>query len=143
MSKTYWNKTGRFQDYYNELWKLIPGSGSLPNPRSKNKCLERLRKASNAAYDLNNNGLCNRAQSFSKIFGVAGLNFRSGWRSFNNRGGYQYFTQDDFNRLNKIIDSKLDYMILDAALEQLLITKDQYDNHIKDLEKFKQIKEYL
>ena len=142
MSKTYWNNSGRFQEYYNELWKLIPGSGCCPNPRSKNKCLERLRKASNAAYDLNNNGLCNRAQSFSKIFGVAGLNFRTGWRT-SNGSGYRYFTQDDFNRLNKIVDSKLDYMILDAALEQHLITKDQYENHIKDLEKVKQIKEYI
>ena len=38
-------------------------------PRSKNKNLEKFRQASNAAYDLFNNGLGNKPQLFKRIFG--------------------------------------------------------------------------
>ena len=43
----------------------------VANPRTKNKNLEKYRQASNAAYDLFNNGLCNRKPLFKKIFGFA------------------------------------------------------------------------
>ena len=43
--------------------------GTCEFPRSKNKNLEKFRQASNAAYDLFNNGLGNRKQQFKKIFG--------------------------------------------------------------------------
>lgn len=66
---TYWNHKGQEQQKADALKKLVPASGAVVNPQ-KNKALEKFRKASNAYYDLYNNGLCNRARSFSRVFGI-------------------------------------------------------------------------
>ena len=49
-----WGVNSGFERLRDELNKLIPASGKCENPRSKNKHLEKFRKAQNAAYDFFN-----------------------------------------------------------------------------------------
>ena len=49
----------RVSNFCDKLEELLPFEGRCENPMSKNKHLEKFRKAQNAAYDLFNNGLCN------------------------------------------------------------------------------------
>ena len=65
---TYWNSKGKFQSAADTLQKLIPDMGPVPKATTRNKKLEKFRKAANCYYDLYNNGLCNRRRSFVKIF---------------------------------------------------------------------------
>lgn len=74
---TYWNHSGKHQDKVDALQALVPAEG--PVKGSKNKALERFRKAVNCYYDLYNNGLCNRAASFAKIFKVAPSDYGVGY----------------------------------------------------------------
>ena len=77
---TYWNHSGKYEAAAQELNKLIPCEGAVERPH-KNRALEKFRKASNCYYDLYNNGLCNRARSFARVFGIASSAYRIGnWR---------------------------------------------------------------
>lgn len=99
-SKTYWGNKGKYQALANKLDELIPTQGSVCDP-AKNKALEKFRKASNAYYDLYNNGLCNRASEFRKVFGFGGT-----WIA---KQGFPYYQK---------LEDKLDEIILAAAKEQ-------------------------
>lgn len=68
MTKTYWNANGTFQQAATELQKLIPDVGSIKG--SKNKALERFRKAVNNYYRLYNDGECTIGTR--RMFGVEG-----------------------------------------------------------------------
>jgi len=70
MKNVYWNKNGKFQTVAMQLEAMIPMEGAVKNPK-KNRQLEHFRKAVNCYYDLYNNGLMNRAQSFAKVFGIS------------------------------------------------------------------------
>ncbi len=98
---SYWNGYGRYQEQYAILRKLIPTEGALPNARSKNKALDKLRRAGNCYYDLYNNGLGNRAAEFRQVFGFGGT------RIVKNR-----FKTDP------TLEASLDQMILAAYKEQ-------------------------
>jgi len=105
MENTYWNSKGTHQALADELAKLVPVMGEIKG--SKNKELERFRKATNAYYDIFNNGGMNRGQSIGKIFpGVMfyikdARRFRSIWDS-----------------IYRITEPKMDAIILAAAKEQ-------------------------
>lgn len=71
MAGTYWDGEGKHKDLYEKLEALIPCSGSVNEPR-KNRKLEKMRRAANCYYDLFNNGLCNRAAEFRRVFGFGG-----------------------------------------------------------------------
>jgi hypothetical protein len=73
MTNTYWNDRGTYNEESKALQALIPLSGTVAYPRTKNKHLERFRKAVNAYYDLYNNGLWNRARQFANLFKLYGL----------------------------------------------------------------------
>ena len=75
MENTYWNHKGKYNELAEKLQALIPVEGAVANPR-KNKKLEKFRKAVNCYYDLYNNGLCNRASSFAKVFGLPAREYR-------------------------------------------------------------------
>jgi len=75
LKHTYWSHNGTFQTAGDLLNKLIPEEGSVLQPR-KNRALEKFRKASNAYYDLYNNGLCNRAHDFRLLFGIASSQYK-------------------------------------------------------------------
>ena len=64
-----WGVRADLKDVQEKLWDLIPTSGSCESPRSKNKHLDRFRRAANLGYDLFNNGLMNRRSEFKKFFG--------------------------------------------------------------------------
>lgn len=98
--KTYWDGNGKYQERYNKLHKLIPSEGSVANPRH-NQALETLRRASNCYYDLFNNGLCNRASEFRRVFGFAGT-----WIA---KHGFPHYAP---------LEEKMDEFILNADREQ-------------------------
>jgi len=100
MDNTYWNEKGKYQQEYDRLVSLIPAEGTVANP-GQNPALEKLRKASNCYYDLFNNGLCNRASEFRKVFGFAGT-----WIT---KDGFPYYAP---------LEDKLDELILNASREQ-------------------------
>ena len=63
-----WGVNSGFERLRDELNKLIPAAGKCEFSQSKNKHLEKFRKAQNAAYDFFNNGLCNKRGLFVSIF---------------------------------------------------------------------------
>ena len=63
-----WGVNSGCERLRDELNKLIPAAGKCENSRSKNKHLEKFRKAQNAVYDFFNNGLCNKRGLFVSIF---------------------------------------------------------------------------
>lgn len=65
-----WNGNSPMHDTVDALNKLLPSSGEVASSKGKNKALEKFRKAQNAYYDLYNNGLFNKARSFSSVFGI-------------------------------------------------------------------------
>lgn len=68
--KNYWNNNGTYQHMINFLDDRVPAEGRVQNPK-KNPALERFRCASNAYYDLFNNGGGNRPDAVRKFFGNA------------------------------------------------------------------------
>ena len=70
LKNTYWGNQGKYQKSTKKLHKRTPPRGSVNQPR-KNRWLEKFRKATNCYYDLYNNGLCNRANEFRLVFGIA------------------------------------------------------------------------
>jgi len=99
-TKTYWAHGGKYKKLAEKLQERIPAEGSVPEP-GKNPNLERLRIAVNCYYDLFNNGLCNRAREFRKVFGFAGT-----WIA---KEGFPYHAP---------LEQKMDEFILAAAKEQ-------------------------
>lgn len=72
LDNTYWNAKGLYQEQANKLGELIPLQGECEHYRTTNKALDKFRRAQNCYYDLYNNGLCNRADEFRRVFGFGG-----------------------------------------------------------------------
>jgi hypothetical protein len=109
MSKqTYWNHNGKFNALAKDLQDLIPSEGPVVNPR-KNKKLEKYRKAVNCYYDLYNNGLCNRASQFTRVFGLRSSEYRY-------TRSYSYM-----ECLYAEVEEVMDKIVYDAAIEQGLV----------------------
>ena len=64
-----WGVNSGFKHLQEKLDELIPFEGRCEFPNSKNKYLDKFRRAQNAAYDLFNNGLGNQRALFNKIYG--------------------------------------------------------------------------
>ena len=107
MKELYWNKSGKHELLAQQLQKLIPWEGSVPEPR-KNKALEKFRKACNCYYDLYNNGLCNRVSEFRSVFGIASSTYKEPWR------GYGRYSE----ALYRKTEEAMDLIVLAAAKEQ-------------------------
>ena len=105
---TYWNDSGKYQEFVKGLQDLVPLEGKVENPR-KNPKLERFRRASNCYYDLYNNGLCNRASEFYRVFGIPSSNFKVGF------GEYVRSFYD-------VTEMAMNDIILEAATEQGLVS---------------------
>ena len=99
-----WGVNSGFKHLQEKLDELVPFQGMCENPRTKNKNLEKFRQASNAAYDLFNNGLCNRKPLFKKIFGFAP----------NNR----YATKVSWEQWEDRVEEVMTPIIIAAAKEQ-------------------------
>jgi hypothetical protein len=103
---TYWSNTGKFNDLATQLQTLIPVEGSIKG--SKNAALERFRKAQNSYYDLYNNGLMNRARTFSSVFNIRVTEFKH-----RTRYGFAYAQP-----MYVLCERRMDEIILMAAEEQ-------------------------
>lgn len=106
---SYWNNSGKHQEHIDSLDDLIPATGSVSHPRSKNRALEKYRKASNCYYDLFNNGLCNRADEFRRVFNISS----SHYKLYGSYGRYN-------NRLYELVEEKMDKITEAAVNEQEL-----------------------
>lgn len=110
--QSYWDSTGKYQQFVDGLNALVPVSGKCEFSRSKNKKLEKFRTASNSYYDIFNNGGMNRAADIGYHFGVRMSHYRVGW------GRHQ---RTQFDRIAAKVDPIMDKIILEAAVEQGLI----------------------
>lgn len=106
-SPSYWQGTGRYRAAADALNKLVPPSGPCNDDKSRNKHLDRFRRASNCYYDLFNNGLCNRAAEFRALFKVGALP-----RDHNRRVCFEQIEKDGK------VEAAMDAFVLHAAAEQ-------------------------
>ena len=112
-----WGVHSGFERLRDELNKLIPASGQCENPRSKNKNLEKFRKAQNAAYDFFNNGLCNKRGLFVSIFAENESYYIDKW-NIPTMNSFRYFTRDSWDMWEDNIERILTPIIIAAAKEQ-------------------------
>ena len=103
MENTYWNRKGTHQNLVKQLNELVPAMGEIQG--KQNKALEKFRKASNAYYDIFNNGGCNRAAEIRGIFKFGMTTMRTG-KTFN------------WNAIHERVEPIMDKIILAAAAEQ-------------------------
>lgn len=109
---SYWDNTGKFQTLVIELNKLVPTSGAVDSPRGANRRLEKFRVASNAYYDIFNNGGMNRGGLIRRIFGLCARDYRE-----HTRYGIHYRWKHALSKTEPVMDK----IILEAAVEQGLI----------------------
>ena len=103
MTNTYWNSNGTYQNLAKQLRSHVPFAGEITG--KGNKALEKFRKASNAYYDIFNNGGCNRAAQIRSIFKFGMTSMRLGKRF-------------DWNAIHEKVEPIMDQIILAAAAEQ-------------------------
>lgn len=104
-----WGVRADLKDIQERLFDLVPSSGRCESPNSKNKALDRFRRASNLAYDLFNNGLMNRRSDFKRFFGFVPI---PSWRY---QDGMNY---ERWERVEERMEEVITPIILAAAKEQ-------------------------
>ena len=102
-----WGVNIGFKGLADKLSELLPFEGRCEKPMSSNKNLEKFRRAQNAAYDLFNNGLCNRRGLFNNIFGWAPT-----------QKSTYYASRMTWAQWEDNVEEILTPIILDAAKEQ-------------------------
>ena len=112
-----WGVNSGFARLRDELNNLIPAAGKVANPMSKNKHLEKFRKAQNAAYDFFNNGLCNKRPLFVSIFAENESYYIDKW-NIPTQSSFRYFTRDSWDMWEDQIERILTPIIIAAAKEQ-------------------------
>jgi len=112
-----WGVNSGFARLRDELNNLIPAAGKVANPMSKNKHLEKFRKAQNAAYDFFNNGLCNKRGLFVSIFAENEIYYIDKW-NIPTMNSFRYFTRDSWDCWEDRIEKILTPIIIAAAKEQ-------------------------
>ena len=111
--KNTWGCNQGFSHLNNNLNDLLPFEGRCEFPNSKNKALDKFRRAQNAAYDLFNNGLGNQRALFKSIFG-----WSVGVRDTS------YATKMQWSMWEDRVEEVLTPIMLEAAKEQG-VTNDQ------------------
>ena len=114
IENTYWNQLGTHQNLARELGALLPTIGEIKGP--KTRALEKFRKASNAYYDIFNNGGCNRGAQIQSIFGFGMTSMSEPYRD-----GYRNTRRYNWNAIHKKVEPIMDQIILAAAVEQNII----------------------
>ena len=112
-----WGVNSGFERLRDELNKLIPASGKCEKPNSKNKHLEKFRKAQNAAYDFFNNGLCNKRGLFVSIFAENENYYIDRW-NIPTMNSFRYFNKTNYECWEDRIEKILTPIIIAAAKEQ-------------------------
>ena len=113
MFKNPWGVNQGFSHLNNNLNDLLPLEGRCEFPNSKNKHLDKFRRAQNAAYDLFNNGLGNKRSLFQNIYG-----WSVGVRDTS------YATKMQWSMWEDRVEEVLTPIMLEAAKEQG-VTNDQ------------------
>lgn len=104
-----WGTNSGFKYLSDQLNELIPFQGRCENPMSKNKQLEKFRKAQNLLYDLFNNALMNRRSEFKSFFGFVPIN----------TSRYSYpVTAERWTQVENEMAEHMNEIIFDAAAEQ-------------------------
>lgn len=103
---TYWDGNGKHQGLADALQTLIPFQGEIKG--RQNRMLDKFRKASNAYYDIFNNGGFNRGRSIRAIFGLSLIEFRD-------RKGHIH----NWDAIHRIVEPVMDQIVLNAAAEQV------------------------
>jgi len=101
---TYWNNNGTHQELSNKLREMIPSMGEVVDAENNPK-LERLRKLTNAYYDLYNNGGCNPCRGTARYF----------------RGTITMARDRKWDKCYEVTEPIMDKAILKAGKEQGLI----------------------
>ena len=112
-----WGVNSGFESLRDKLNELIPAAGKVANPMSKNKHLEKFRRAQNAAYDFFNNGLCNKRGLFVSIFAENENYYIEKW-NIPTQSSFRYFNKDSWNMWEDQIERILTPIMLAAAKEQ-------------------------
>ena len=107
MFKNPWGVNAGFKNLQEKLEELLPMMGRCEFPNSKNKHLDKFRRAQNAAYDLFNNGLCNKKSLFHNIYG-----WSVGMRDV------RYATKMTWSHWEDKVEEVLTPIIIAAAKEQ-------------------------
>ena len=110
--KSEWGVNPGFKALADKLNELIPAQGSVDNPRSTNKALEKFRKAQNVIYDLFNNGLMNRRTEYRNMFGEVPL---PGIRH------QDYIGEIRWSQIEDEVEANFTPIIVAAAKEQGLV----------------------
>ena len=112
-----WGVNSGFESLRDKLNELIPLSGRCENPMSKNKHLEKFRRAQNAVYDFFNNGLCNKRGLFVSIFAENENCYIDKW-NIPTQSSFRYFTRDSWDMWEDQIERIFTPIMLAAAKEQ-------------------------
>ena len=112
-----WGVNSGFERLRDELNNLIPAAGKVANPMSKNKHLEKFRRAQNAAYDFFNNGLCNKRGLFVSIFAENEIYYIDKW-NIPTMNSFRYFNKDSWDMWEDNIERIFTPIMLAAAKEQ-------------------------
>ena len=112
-----WGVNSGFESLRDKLNNLIPAAGKVANPMSKNKHLEKFRRAQNAAYDFFNNGLCNKRGLFVSIFAQNESYYIDKW-NIPTQSSFRYFTKDSWDMWEDNIEKIFTPIMLAAAKEQ-------------------------
>ena len=115
-----WGVNSGFESLRDKLNELIPAAGRCENPMSKNKHLEKFRRAQNAAYDFFNNGLCNKRGLFVSIFAENESHYIDKW-NIPTMNSFRYFTNDSWNMWEDQIEKIFTPIVIKAAKEQGLV----------------------
>ena len=108
-----WGVNSGFKHLADKLDELIPFEGRCESPMSKNKNLEKFRRAQNAVYDFFNNGLCNKRGLFVSVFGDD-----LDRHCIPTQSSFRYFTRTSWEQWEDRIEELLTPIILAAAKEQ-------------------------
>jgi len=104
-----WGINSGFKNLADQLNDLLPFQGKVQFSRSKNKQLEKFRKAQNLLYDLFNNALMNRRSEFKSFFGFVPIN----------TSRYSYpVTAERWTQVENEMAVYMNKIICDAAAEQ-------------------------
>jgi len=112
-----WGVNSGFESLRDKLNELIPAAGKVANPMSKNKHLEKFRRAQNAAYDFFNNGLCNKRGLFVSIYAENESYYIDKW-NIPTMNSFRYFTNDSWDMWEDNIEKIFTPIMLAAAKEQ-------------------------
>ena len=118
MTKTIeWGCTPTTNRLRNMLCELndFPDQGPCPKKYTKNKALERFRRAQNVVYDIFNNGLMNRGKQL-KILGLRKYDL-----ALDEYVGYRLVRYANWDQIEDVVEEKFTPIIMAAAREQGLI----------------------